>query len=161
MNSIIGLWTTYNRGEIYSALDRLLSNLAGRGFKIGSSFAGEELVIKNAADLFEQLKALEKRAGISKLLDILINGLELTCVENNKGMRTKINILLRAPERNPGDLEVFRSMVSNWVENNELTFMDRFFKSLQALFLHTALERGLRRRFGFGFQYKILITQER
>jgi len=158
MNPIIGLWNTYNRGEVYSTLDRLISYLVRRGVKIKSTFNEARSPIKSTEELFDQLKDFEKKQGTRKLLDVLIAGLELTC-EDSKKIRTKINILLRAPERSTEDLKVFRSMVANWVENSDLTFMERFFKSSQALFLHTPLERGLKRKFGYVFQYKVLIVQ--
>ncbi len=148
MNSIIGLWNTYNRGEVYSALDRLFSYLVQRKLEVRSTFSGTEWAIKSAEDLYNQLRGFEKEQGVGRLLDVLITGLELTCAENGK-IRSKINILLRVPERIPEDLKLFRSMIANWVENSDLTFMERFFKSAQAPFLHTALERGLKRRFGF------------
>ena len=159
MSSIIGLWNTYHRGEVYSALDRLLRYSVKSGFQIKSMFSGVESPIKSAEHLFNQLKDFEKKEGVRKLLDILTSGLELT-YEQKGEVRSKTHILLRTPEGKPEDLKAFKSMIANWVENSDLSFMERFFESSQPLFLHTPLERGLKRKFGFRFQYKILVTQE-
>lgn len=157
MNSIVGLWDTFNRGEIYSALERLFSYLTKSKSQVKSIINGNEVIIKSAEQLFNELKILEIKHGVMKLIDVLIAGLELTCEQQNSSW---VTILLRTPQGNSKDLEIFKNMIMSWVETRDLLFMERFFKSSQALFLHTPLERGLKQKFGFRFQYKVLITQE-
>ncbi len=159
MNSIVGLWDTFNRGEVYSALERLFSYLTKNKSQVKTIINGNELIIKDAEQLFNELKILEIKHGVRELIDVLIAGLELTSEQQGKN-DSKVTILLRTPQGNPKDLEIFRNMVTSWVETSDLLFMERFFKSSQALFLHMPLERGLKRKFGFRFQYKILITQK-
>ena len=157
MNSIVGLWDTFNRGEIYSALERLFSYLKKSKSQVKTIINGNELIIKSAEQLFNELKILEIKHGVMKLIDVLIAGLELTCEQQNS---SRVTILLRTPQGNPKDLEIFRNMIMSWVETSDLLFMERFFKSSQALFLHTPLERGLKQKFGFRFQYKVLINKK-
>jgi len=159
MNSIVGLWDTFNRGEITSALERLFNYLTKSKSQVKTILKGDELIIKDAQQLFHELKSIEKKHGVRKLIDVLISGLELTCKQQEKNT-SKVTILLRTPQGNPKDLEIFKNMITSWVETSDLSFMERFFKSSQALFLHTPLERGLKRKFGFQFQYKILITKK-
>ena len=159
MDPILGLWNTYHRGEISSALEKLFRDLRHRGYQLESQLAGQRSFITNAEDLVTRLKELEQRQGVRSLLELFSAGVEVACTHRNRTQMT-IHVLLRVPDRQPGDPADFRSLVANWVENNERTFMDRCFQSAQPLFLHTPLERGLKRRFGFRFQYKILMTHE-
>jgi len=159
MNSIVGLWDTFNRGEIYSALERLFNYLIKSKSQVKTMLKGNELIINDADQLFNELKYLEIKHGVMKLIDILIAGLELTCEQQDKNS-SQVTILLRTPQGSPKDLEIFKNMIMSWVETRDLLFMERFFKSSQALFLHSPLERGLKQKFGFQFQYKVLITKK-
>ena len=158
MDRVIGLWETYPRGEVYRALGRLFGDLTKRGFALRATLPNRAVPIADVDDFVRQVKDVERTQGVGSVLELLITGLQVTCQRTGHAP-LHVTVLLRAPEGEQGSWHDFRSMVVNWVESSGLAFMDRCFQSTQPLFLHTPLERSLKRTFGFRFQYKILIQQ--
>ena len=77
-----------------------------------------------------------------------------------------MTILLRTPSDSQDSQELFKDIVVSWIEENPLSFSERFFRlpkiseDIADRYLDNPLEKLLKRKFGFHFQYKLIIQSK-
>lgn len=164
MGWIIGGWRILNEGEVHQALKKCINILRENEFKLQADVSTEEKNLEYGRELYEVLRAFEKDHGVNDLLEVLTAGLKIECVKNSD--RITIEILLRTPSDSEDRRQLFKDMVEAWVEENPLTFSERFFRlpkiseDIADRYLDNPLEQGLKKVFGFHFQYTIMIKYE-
>lgn len=157
----LGGWQIYDEGPVHQTMKKCINILIDHGFTVGVDLAGEKKRLEYGKHLFETMMAYEKSHGLNDLLEILTQGLTLECTKDNK--KIGIEVLLRTPSDSEENKELFKSMIIDWVEQNPLTFCERFFRlpkiteDIADRYLDCPLEQSLSRIFGFNFRYKIVI----
>jgi len=161
MGWLIGGWRILNEGEVHQAVKKCINILVENKFRLTAELVAERKEIEYGRELYEILRDFEKRHGVNDLLEILTNGLKIESVRDAD--KIIIEILLRAPSDSQERQQLFKDMVSAWVEENPLTFSERFFRlpkvseDIADRYLDNPLEQTLKRTFGFHFQYKVVI----
>jgi len=165
MGWIIGSWKILGEGEVHQAIKKCANILVENNFKLTANLIAEKKEIESGRELYEVLKDFEKHHGVNDLLDVLTNGLNIGCI-NNSSEKITIEVLLRTPSDSQERKQLFKDMVSAWVEQNPLTFSERFFRlpkvteDMADRYLDNPLEQSLKKTFGFHFQYKVIIKCE-
>lgn len=161
MGWLIGGWRILNEGEVHQAVKKCINILVENKFSLTADLAVERKEIEYGRELYEILRDFEKRHGVNDLLEILTSGLKIEGARDAD--KIIIEILLRAPSDSKERQQLFKDMVSAWVEENPLTFSERFFRlpkvseDIADRYLDNPLEQTLKRTFGFHFQYKVVI----
>lgn len=161
----IGYWCSYGEGEIHQVLKKCINTLLQNKFEVLADFATEKKELTHSKALFEALKDYEKKHGVNDLLSILTSRIVLGCTKKNAQIR--IDIFLRVPTKDKEAEDIFKDMIIEWVENNSLTFAERFFRlpkiteDISDRYLDNPLEKALKKSFGYDFQYKVLIRCEK
>jgi len=165
MGWIIGSWKILNEGEIHQAVKKCVNVLVENNFKLIADLAVEKKEVEYGRELYEVLRDFEKHHGVNDLLELLTNGLNIECV-NNDYVGINIEILLRTPSDSEQRRQLFKDTISCWVEQNPLTFSERFFRlpkiteDIADRYLDNPLEQTLKKTFGFHFRYKLIIKCE-
>jgi len=95
-------------------------------------------------------------------MGLLTKKLDIECTAE-KNQRIDIKVLLRTPSDSDENRALFEHMVIEWVEQNPLSFCERFFRLPKITedvidrYGDCTLEQALKRVFGFRFVYKIII----
>jgi len=165
MSWIIGGWRILNEGEVHQDLKKCINILLEHKFTLQANLMLEKKAVEYGRELYEVLRDFEKHHGVNDLLKVLTTGgLKLECNKNQD--KIVIEILLRAPSDSEEREQLFKDMVSAWVEENPLTFSERFFRlpkiseDIADRYLNNPLEQSLKKIFGFHFQYKVMIKYE-
>ncbi|MFH1519497.1 MAG: hypothetical protein ABIE75_02880 [Candidatus Omnitrophota bacterium] len=161
---IIGGWRILNEGEVHQVVKKCINILVENKFQLTTDLVIEQKEIEYGRELYEILRDFEKHHGVNDLLEVLTAGLKIKCL--NHSNRINIEIILRTPSGSEERRQLFKDMVSAWVEENTLTFSERFFRlpkvseDFADRYLDNPLEQTLKRTFGFHFQYKVVIKYE-
>ena len=152
MKGFIGLWKTYRPGEIYTVLGKLVSEIVREGKTLKLRLLHEER-LHSMDELYRVLKRYETQNGIFKLMDLLGHGLEL----EGEPAGPRIRVFLRFPEGRQREKSLFKDLVAVSMTREAFSFTDRYFREQRNVFLHTRLETLLKKRFGFRFEYKVIV----
>ncbi len=164
MGWAIGGWRILDEGEVHQVLKKCINILVENKFQLITNLPTERNKIEYGRELYEILRDFEKHHGVNDLLGILTNGLKLEGVKDSS--KVTVEVLLRTPSDSEERQQLFKDMVSAWVEANPLTFSERFFRlpkigeDIADRYLDNPLERSLKKIFGFHFQYKVMIKYE-
>jgi hypothetical protein len=126
----------------------------------------EKKRLEYGRELYEILRDYEKSHGVNDLLALLATGLKISC-EKNSNKKLEMLILFRTPSDSGENEELFKEMIISWVEENPLSFSERFFRlpkvseDIADRYLDNPLEQALKRKFGFHFLYKLIIKCEK
>ncbi len=161
----IGQWQEYEEGTIHQTLKKCINILIESGFNVHVDLPGEKKKIEYGKQLYETLLTYEKKHGLNDLLEILTKRLEIECA-GKEGQKLDIRVLLRTPSDTEENKDLFKHMVIEWVEQNPLSFCERFFRLPKITedvidrYGDCTLEQSLKRVFGFKFTYMIIIACE-
>lgn len=161
----IGQWQEYEEGEIHQTLKKCINIFIEDGFSVYVDLAGEKKKIEYGKHLYETLLTYEKTHGLNDLLEILTKRLEILC-SKEAGQNLDIRVLLRTPSDTEENKDLFKSMVVEWVEQNPLSFCERFFRlpkiteDMLDRYGDCTLEQALKRVFGFKFMYMVIIDSK-
>lgn len=172
MGWIIGDWRILKEGEVDQVLKKCIKLLLKHKFTLRADLIVEKRAIaidsrpiEYRRALYEILRNFERRHGVNNLLEVLTaGGLKLKC--NNNQDEIIIEVLLRTPSDSEESSRLFKDMVTEWIEQNTLTFCQRFFRlpkireDVVDRYLDNPFERSLKKIFGFHFQYKVMIKYE-
>lgn len=164
MGWIVGGWKILREGEVHQTLKKYINILLGHEFTLKVYFLTERKSIESGRELYEILRSFEKEHGVNDLLEVLTNGLKLECIKDQE--KIIIEVLLRSPSDSEESRQLFKDTISSWVEENPLTFSERFFRlpkiseDIADRYLDNPLEKGLKKIFGFHFLYKVMIKYE-
>lgn len=143
--------------------------LSQRQFQLTANIKSEEKRLDLETEeggCFEALNEYEHRYGVDLLLQALACGEVEILARNEKDIKIALQVLLRCPEDSKEHFELFKDIISTWVEEDNLTFCERFFRlpkiseDLTDRYLDNPLEHLLRKSFGFHFTYRIVIRSE-
>jgi len=157
----IGGWKILGEGEVHQALKKCINILLKNQMKLVVKFLDYDSKIEHGKEVYEILKDFERLHGINDLLEILTDGLTLECKRNSETL--EIKILMRAPSDSEEHKKLFKDMIVAWVDQNSLTFSERFFRlpkiteDIADRYLDNPLEKTLNKTFGFNFNYKIIV----
>jgi len=158
----LGEWKVYYEGEVHQVTKKILMTLWDKGFKTVADFRTERKeILPKDKGLFEVLLNYEKEKGISELLGLLTKGLKIKATKD--GQWLDLALYMSSPEESEEKRRLFKGAIIEWVENDELTFSQRFFRfpkiseDFADRFLDNPLEKMLKKTFGFNFRYKVLI----
>ncbi|MDP8214353.1 MAG: hypothetical protein RAO92_06580 [Candidatus Euphemobacter frigidus] len=159
----IGEWIIYTEGEVHQVLKRCLNYLWENGYSTSIKLPGGDTELKsNPAGLFDFLQAYEKEKGIAQLLSLLFKGLKIN-IECHKARAFEIRLIMSTPEDSEDRKTLFKDVICSWVEKDELSFSQRFFRfpkmseDFLYKFLENPLEKVLKKTFGFHFKYKVIL----
>lgn len=161
MSWTIGEWKILDEGKVHQALKKCINILVKHQMKLSVKLLNEEIKLENGKGIYEILRDFEKRHGVNDLLETLISGLNLECRKN--GESVNIKVLMRAPSDSEEHIELFKDMIAAWVDQNPLTFSERFFRlpkvteDIADRYLDNPLEKTLLKTFGYHFDYKIIV----
>lgn len=159
----IGEWQVYDEGEVHQTLKKCLNILIDKGYHIEAVLGRDKCEISKDKNLFKNLKDYEKKHGVNDLLEILDEGLDITC-EKKGGPALSIKTNMRFPSDSDESKTAFKEMIIEWVDQNPLSFTERFFRLPKITedpadrYLDNPLEKVLEKTFGFHFKYKISIS---
>ena len=162
----IGRWREYAEGEIHRTLRRCLELLHRNGCVVEVDFGAERKRVDTQAKnggVFELLQEYEKQHGVTVLLELLTRDVMNIQAKGTGGPTINMELILRCPEDSEQQVELFKDIVATWVQEDHLTFCERFFRlpklseDLTDRYLDNPLEQVLRKTFGFHFKYKLLI----
>ena len=164
MGWVIGGWRILGAGEVHQVVKKCINILVEEKFTLQAHLAAERKAIEYGRELYEILREFERQHGVNDLLEALTNGLRVECSRDAE--RITMEIVLRTPSDSDERRQLFKEIVTAWVEENPLTLSERFFRlpkvseDLADRYLDNPLERTLKRTFGFDFQYKAVIRYE-
>lgn len=165
MGWIIGDWRILDEGEVHQVLKKCINLLLENKFKLRADLIVNNRAIDHSQELYEVLRNFEKHYGVNDLLELLTgSGLKLECNKNQD--KIIVEVLLRSPSDSEERSRLFKDMISGWVEENPLTFSERFFRlpnineDIADRYLDNPLEQSLKKIFGFHFNYRIIIKYE-
>lgn len=166
MGWVIGGWRIFEEGTVHQALKKCVNVLLESGMRIEADLLTEKKPIEYGRGVFEALNEYEKKHGVDDLLEILIKGLKVKCFRDEE-LQIQIGVILRLPSDSQEHMELFKDMVTAWVEENPMTYCERYFRlpkiteDIADRYLDNPLEQTLKKTFGFHFNYKITITSSR
>lgn len=165
MSWIIGKWRILKEGEIHQVIKKCINVLLKDEWDVNVCLKTETRKLGYGRELYELLRDYEKSHGISNLLELLIDGLRLEFKKDDTKI-IEMAILLRTPSDSQDSQELFKDIVVSWIEENPLSFSERFFRlpkiseDIADRYLDNPLEKLLKRKFGFHFQYKLIIQSK-
>lgn len=165
MSWTIGAWSILKEGQVHRSLKKCLNIVLASDANININSPTLVQKISDDRAVYEAIREYEGKYGTKALLDMLSEGLKITC---KKGDDSAINftVLFRTPSASQEQAEFYREMVAEWVESDPMMFTDRFFRlpkiteDMADRYLDNPLEKSLKQAFGFDFQYKIIIESE-
>ena len=152
METLIGLWRTYRPGEIYAILGGLIGDVVKQGKRLTIPVLGKK-EIHSVDELHEMLKRYEMQKGICDFVNLLCQGIDV----HGRPGGPRIRVLLRFPEGSERDKLMFKDLIVNAVMREDFSFTDRHFREQGHDWFHSRLERILKKRFGFCFEYKVIV----
>lgn len=162
----LGLWQEFKEGQIHHVTKRCLRLLHDADLTMEVDFITVKKQIhiqQPEGGFFEILKEYEKEHGVRKLLDLLTCGMVIIRAKKGNHETVNLQLFLRAPEDNQEKIDLFKEIISDWVKEDCLTFVERFFRlpkiceDFADRYLDNPLEQVLRKTFGFHFKYKVII----
>ncbi|MCK4401472.1 hypothetical protein KAW08_04130 [bacterium] len=165
MDWTIGEWKILKEGEIHQSLKKCINLLLKHEMSLTLKFDSKGEEIKYGREIYEFLRTFEKEHGVKDLLKVLASGLNMEAKKGEEEI--EIKTIMRIPSVSEERQELFMDVITAWVEENALTFSERFFRlpkiseDIADRYLDNPLEQTLKRTFGFHFQYKLIITCKR
>ncbi len=153
----------FPEGEVHQILKRCLNLIWEHGYSASIILPDGKAELKpNPMGLFEFIREYEEEKGLAALLDLLLKCLRIV-IADDKARRFEIRLVMGAPEESKERKALFKDVICSWVEKDELSFSQRFFRfpkvseDFLGRFLENSLEIVLRKTFGFHFKYKIIV----
>ena len=166
MSWTIGTWSIMGEGQVHQSLKKCLNIvLADNTDATIDATPPLRTQIKAGREVYEAIRKYERKYGARDLIGVLSEGLEIKCSKQN-GEAITLTVMLRLPSASAEQADLYRDMISEWVEADPMLFTDRFFRlpkiteDVADRYLDNPLEKSLKQAFGFDFQYKILIHGE-
>ncbi|MDO9540740.1 MAG: hypothetical protein Q7J98_00250 [Kiritimatiellia bacterium] len=165
----IGHWHKLKEGQVNRAIDICIEILWDNKFDIEIQIDEEAKRLRSSEPghgFFETLVAYERSQGISVLLEHLMQG-DIVVRARKDECEIRLQLLLRAPENSEDNRKEFKEMIVDWVKEDSLLFCERFIRlpkineDIMDRYLDNPLEQVLRKRFGFHFEYKLIISSPR
>ena len=162
MDWTIGAWRILGEGQVHQSLKKCLNIILAGGADATIDIPMLKTPIKGGREVYEALREYEKTYGTRELLSTLSEGLKITCTKQSSEVIT-FTVLLRIPSGSAEQADLYRDMITAWVEADPMPFTDRFFRlpklteDIADRYLDNPLEKSLKQSFGFDFQYKVLI----
>ncbi len=151
-------------GEVHQALKKCINFLREENFSLQADLKTETKEVHNGREFYEILRDFERSHGVNDLLELLSNGLRIEATRNGDTVVT--DVVLRTPSDSEERCGLFKDTISAWVEENPLTYSERFFRlpkvteDIADRYLDNPLEQTLKKTHGFHFQYKIVSRYE-
>ncbi|MBU1858253.1 MAG: hypothetical protein KKC28_14845 [Verrucomicrobia bacterium] len=162
----IGHWHKLKEGQVNKAINICIGILWDNKFDIEIQIDEEAKRLRSSEPdhgFFETLVAYERSKGISVLLEHLMKG-DIVVRAKKDECEIRLQLLLRAPENSDDNRKEFKEMIVDWVKEDGLLFCERFIRlpkineDIINRYLDNPLEQVLRKRFGFHFEYKLIIS---
>lgn len=164
MGWVIGGWRILREGEVHQALKKCINFLLEENFSLQADLTTETKEIQHGREFYEVLRDFERSHGVNDLIELLSNGLRIKASKNGDTVVT--DVVLRTPSDSEERCGLFKDTISAWVEENPLTYSERFFRlpkiseDIADRYLDNPLEQTLKKTHGFHFQYKIVSRYE-
>lgn len=165
MSWTIGAWSILKEGRVHQSLKKCLNIVLASDADVNIDSPTLVQEVSDDRTVYEAIRTYEGKYGAKALLDMLSEGLKITC-KGGDGSVINFTVLFRTPSASQEQANLYREMIAEWVESDPMMFTDRFFRlpkiteDMAARYLGNPLAKSLKQAFGFGFQYKIIIERE-
>jgi hypothetical protein len=155
---------SYVEGEVDEAMGELTDVFIRLGYRLFIRTDKDAIEISEPKVLYDVLDFYEKENGVGALVRLLLDGVTIDAGkdgERESGFR--IGVCLDGPP-SAEDRDKFIDMVEEWVSDNDLPYVDRFFRRPTLSqdpvdrYLDNPLESCFKHMFGFAFQYQVSIS---